>query len=143
MPDKCCTPEDVFPKFFTGWRISNALSNKNLLYCAQRLRPQRERKRERVRELTYTSALKIQHLSQKKLALRLLQYSFKIWPLSAINKGNQKKISKDEKPPVKHFLERENPKLVAFWPEAHFLHILRRILKLLKSKPDKTWYKDS
>lgn len=96
-----------------------------------------------VSAMHYTSALKIQHLSQKKLALRLLQYSFKIWLLSAINKWNQKKISNDEKPPVKHFLERKNPELVAFWPEAHLLHILRKILKFLKSKPGETWYEDS
>lgn len=37
------------------------------------------------------------------------------------------KISKDEKPPVKEFLERKNLVLVTIWPEANFLHVLDNI----------------
>jgi len=59
-------------------------------------------------------------------------------PLSAIDKGNQQKISKDEKPPIEHFLEWKNPMLEAIWPEARFLHVLRKETKLSKSETSRT-----
>lgn len=90
--------------------------------------------------LTGTSALKIQHLSQKQLASRLLLCSFTSnRPLSAVNEGNQKKISKDEKSPVKHFLEWKSPIEEAIWPEASVLHVLENRTNLFKFKPGTNW----
>lgn len=65
----------------------------------------------------------------------------KSWQLCAIHKGYQKEISKYKKPPIKHFLERENPTLWAIQPKPQLLHILwnEHCFQILLSV---TWHKD-
>lgn len=69
----------------------------------------------------------MQHLTQENIALRLLYLSYKSCPLSTVDKGNKKELSKDKKTPIKNFLEWNSVILEAVWPDAQFLHILEEI----------------
>lgn len=135
-----------FPRKLDWMLYQHCTIKKRLLDMANFHTPPHQEENEKAREwgselLTGKIALKIQHLFQKKLASRLLSWSFKSnWPLSAINERNQKKISHEEKSPVKHFLEWYDWMVEAIWPEASLLHVLKNNTNCFRSKPATTFH---
>ena len=79
--------------------------------------------REKVLPTHHRSTLWFQHQPSTKVA------SGRYWcswnnsgSLSTVNERSEKEASKNEKPPIKGFLERNGLATKATWPQAHLLH---------------------